>query len=172
MKKRAILAGFVLSLVLLVSTSYAQVNPKFGYIDSNELLEAMPGRDTIERALQDYGQSLEGQLQAMYQEYQTKVADYQQNSATMSTIIRQTKERELADMETRIQEFQQQADIDLQNKQMELLEPLLTKAKNAIEAVAEENGYTYIFDAGVGMLLYYEKGDDILPLVKAKLGLD
>jgi outer membrane protein len=90
----------------------------------------------------------------------------------MSTIIRQTKERELADMETRITEFQQQADVDLQNKQMELLEPLLTKAKNAIEAVAEEEGYTYIFDAGVGMLLYYEKGDNILPKVKVKLGLE
>jgi len=172
MKKALIISGILISFMILATQSIAQVNPKFGYIDSNELLEAMPGKDTIETALQEYGQSLEGQLQAMYQEYQAKVSDYQANSATMSTIIRQTKERELADMETRIQEFQQQADVDLQNKQMELLEPLLTRAKNAIEAVAEENGYTYIFDAGVGMLLYYEKGENILPMVKAKLGLE
>ena len=89
----------------------------------------------------------------------------------MSDIIRQTKEKELADMETRIQDFQQKADSDLQAKQQELLQPLLDKAKKAIDEVAKENGYTYIFDAGVGVLLYYEKGDNILPLVKTKLGL-
>jgi outer membrane protein len=52
-----------------------------------------------------------------------------------------------------------------------LLQPLLDKAKNAINAVARENGYTYIFDVGTGAVLFYEKGDNILPLVKAKLGL-
>jgi Skp family chaperone for outer membrane proteins len=54
---------------------------------------------------------------------------------------------------------------------MELLEPLLTKARKAIEAVAEKNGYTYIFDVGVGTLLYYEKGDNIMPLVREELGI-
>lgn len=169
--KRNLILGVIFSMLLMAGPAYSQVNPKFGYIDSNELLELMPGKDSIQTALEAYGRSLESQLQTMYQEYQTKLGDYQTNSATMSNIIRQTKERELADMETRIQEFQQQADVDLQNKQMELLEPLLTKARNAIEEVADENGYTYIFDAGVGMLLYYEKGDNILPLVRKKLGI-
>jgi outer membrane protein len=158
-------------MLLIAGPSFSQVNPKFGYIDSNELLELMPGKDSIQSALEEYGKSLESQLQVMYSEYQTKLGDYQTNSSSMSTIIRQTKERELADMETRIQEFQQQADVDLQNKQMELLEPLLNKARQAIEEVAEENGYTYIFDVGVGMLLYYEKGENILPLVREKLGI-
>ncbi len=149
----------------------SQTNVKLGYIDSNELLEAMPEKDSIQTTLEVYGKSLENQLQAMYLEYQNKVNDYQVNVATMSDIIRQTKEQELADMEARIQEFQRQADTDLQNKQMELLDPLLKKARQAIKEVAEENGYTYIFDAGVGMLLYFEKGDNILPLVKTKLGI-
>jgi len=169
--KRNLILGIVFSMLLLAGPSFSQVNPKFGYIDSNELLELMPGKDSIQAALEQYGRSLESQLQTMYQEYQTKLGDFQSNSATMSNIIRQTKERELADMETRIQEFQQQADVDLQNKQMELLEPLLTKARKAIEAVAEKNGYTYIFDVGVGTLLYYEKGDNIMPLVRQELGI-
>ena len=160
----------IATAILFVVPSFAQTT-KFGYIDSNELLDAMPEKDSIQNALQQYGKALEDQLQAMYLEYQNKVTEYQTNAASMSDIIRQTKERELADLETRIQEFQQQADTDLQNKQMELLEPLLQKAKEAISAVAEENGFTYIFDAGVGMLLYYEKGENILPLVKAKLGI-
>lgn len=155
----------------VLSVGYSQVNAKLGYIDSNELLEMMPGKDSIQKVLQDYGKMLENQLQTMYAEYQTKVQDYQTNSATMSDIIRQTKEKELADLETRIQTFQQQADTDLQDKQAQLLQPLLDKAKNAITAVAKENGYTYIFDVGTGAFLYYETGDNILPKVKAKLGL-
>jgi outer membrane protein len=89
----------------------------------------------------------------------------------MSDIIRQTKEKEITDLEQRIQTFQQNAELDFQNKQAELYNPLIEKAKTAISEVAEENGYTYIFDAGVGILLYYEKGDNILPMVRAKLGL-
>jgi outer membrane protein len=161
----------VIALCAVMSIGFSQVNAKLGYIDSNELLEMMPGKDSIQTALQEYGKSLENQLTAMYTEYQTKVQDYQANSRTMSDIIRQTKEKELADLETRIESFRQQADTDLQEKQVEMLQPLLDKAKNAINAVARENGYTYIFDVGTGAFLFYEKGDNILPLVKAKLGL-
>lgn len=165
--RSAVLAAFY----FMMTAGYSQVNAKLGYIDSNELLEMMPGKDSIQTALQDYGKSLETQLQTMYGEYQTKLQDYQANRNTMSDIIRQTKEKELADLETRIQSFQEQADADLQKKQVEMLQPLLDKAKSAIEAVARENGYTYILDVGTGAFLYFEKGDNILPLVKTKLGL-
>lgn len=169
--KKLFVSVLVIASCAFLSAGYGQTNAKLGYIDSNELLDLMPGKDSIQTALQVYQKTLEDQLQAMYAEYQTKVQDYQANSKTMSDIIRQTKEKELADLETRIQTFQQQADTDLQSKQSELLQPLLDKAKNAINTVAKENGYTYIFDVGTGAFLYYEKGDNILPLVKAKLGL-
>lgn len=161
----------VIAIALISFAGTAQTNAKLGYIDSNELLDMMPGKDSIQTVLQNYGKTLESQLQTMYQEYQNKLADYQSNVNTMSTIIKQTKEKELGDLETRIQDFQQQADQDLQNKQVELVQPLIDKARKAIEAVARDNGYTYIFDVGMGSLLYFEKGDNILPLVKAKLGL-
>jgi outer membrane protein len=89
----------------------------------------------------------------------------------MSAIIKQTKEREIADLETRITEFQQSAEGDFAQKQAELYDPLITKAKNAIKAVATENGFTYILDISMGVVLYYEAGEDVLPLVRAKLGL-
>jgi len=169
--KKILKPALVVMFCALMSFGYSQVNAKLGYVDSNELLELMPGKDSVQQVLQAYGQSLETQLQTMYGEYQTKVQDYQANSRTMSDIIRQTKEKEIADLETRIQTFQQQADQDLQDKQVELLQPILDKAKNAINAVADENGYTYIYDVGTGAFLYFEKGDNILPLVKTKLGL-
>ena len=169
--KKILRPVLVAILCAFMSIGFSQVNAKLGYIDSNELLGMMPGKDSIQIVLQAYGKSLETQLQTMYAEYQTKVQDYQTNSRTMSDIIKQTKEKELADLESRIETFRTQADTDLQQKQTTLLQPLLDKAKSAITAVAKENGYTYIFDVGTGAVLFYEKGDNILPLVKTKLGL-
>lgn len=160
-------------VVLIGSTNLltAQTATKFGYIDSNKLIELMPGRDTIETKITNYRAELQSTIQNMISEYQTKIQDYQNNAATMSAIVKQTKEKEIQDLEGRIQEFQQTADQDLQNFQSEAFTPILEKAKKAIEDVANENGYTYIFDAGTGALLFYERGDNIMPLVKKKLGI-
>ncbi len=163
---------FVLAIIIgSTNLLIAQTAPKFGYIDSNKLIENMPGRDTIEAKIINYRTTLQTTIQAMISEYQTKIQDYQNNAATMSAIIKQTKEKEIQDLEGRIQQFQQTADQDLQNFQSESFTPLLNRAKKAIEDVANENGYTYIFDAGTGALLFYEKGDNIMPLVKKKLGI-
>ena len=89
----------------------------------------------------------------------------------MSDLIRQTKEKEITDLQARIQAFQQSADQDLGAKQAELFNPLIEKVKNAISDVARENNYNYIFDVGTGALVFYENGDDVLPLVKVKLGV-
>ena len=104
-------------------------------------------------------------------EYQAKITDYQDNVATMSDLIRQTKEKEITDLQARIQAFQQSADQDLSTKQAELFNPLIEKVKNAINDVGRENGYTYIMDIGAGAVVYFEGGDDVLPLVKKKLGI-
>ncbi len=163
----------VISLVFLVSASalVAQTNAKLGYIDSGELMQMMPGKDTVEARLTEYKASLDQTSQVMYQEYQSKLQDYQNNVATMSQIIRQTKERELNDLQTRIETFMQSAESDFQRKQGELFLPITTRAKGAIDAVAKENGYTYIFDLSVRAVIYFETGENILPLVKTKLGI-
>lgn len=107
----------------------------------------------------------------MYAEYQSKATKFQETQATMSQIVQQSKLKELQDLENRIKLFDEQAQGDLQSKQEELLKPLIDKAKAAIAEVAKENGYTYVFDSSVGVLLYFENSDDILELVKKKLNI-
>ena len=75
------------------------------------------------------------------------------------------------DLEKRIREFQTKAQSSLQTKEQELMKPLVQKAKDAIETVAKENSYTYVFDSGSGALLFQPESDNLLPLVKKKLGL-
>ena len=162
----------VLALALMtLGTAFAQKNVKLGHIDSNELLKIMPGRDSAQAQLQREMIELENELKNMQAELQQLYNDYMAKESQMSDLIKKTKQTELQEKGSRIEKFQQDAQISLQEKEKELLTPIIDKAKNAIRDVAKENGYTYIFDSAVGVTLY-DGGDDILPLVKKKLGLN
>ena len=160
----------LLSLTFLISISSFSQN-KFGYIDSQELLLLMPERKTAEEEVQTFAKSLESQLQAMTAEYQQSVQEYQANEATYTDLVKQDKVTEITGLEQRIQSFQQNAQQALQSKEQELLEPILQKARQAIEDVASEGDYTYIFDKSVGSILYVKDSENILDKVKKKLKL-
>ena len=161
------------NIILVAATllSTAVFGQKLGHINSNELLLAMPERTSVENNIKKYAQDLESQLGTMTKEYQAKVQNYQAKESTMTDAIKQDKIKEITNLEERIAEFQQSAQKDLQQKEETLLKPIIDKAKKAIEEVAKENNYTYIFDSGVGVLLFQKDSDDIMPLVKKKLGL-
>jgi len=163
----------IVLVALFISTvSFAQNNEKFGHLDFAELYNAMPGLDSVRALYEQYAQSVQGQFDAMQTELESKVIDYQNNQATMSTIIRQTKEAEIQDLQARMEAFQVSAQQDLQNKEAELTTPIIEKAEAAVKEVAKENGYTYVFNTAGGLVLYTDPGDDILDLVKAKLGIE
>lgn len=149
---------------------FSQKAIKIGHINSTELLSAMPERPKIQKELEDYAKQLQQQLEAMQIEWQTKMQDFKAKEAEMTELVKNTKIKEITDLENRIQEFQQTAEEDLRKKEMQLMQPLIDKAKKAIEEVAKENGFTYVIDEATGVLLF-SGGEDILPLVKKKLGL-
>jgi len=144
---------------------------KFGYIDSQELLMLMPERNAAETEVQDFAKSLEAQLASMTAEYQQRVQDYQTNESTYTDLVKQDKIAEITSLEQRIQTFGENAQQSLQSKEQELLEPILSKARKAIEDVAAEGSFTYIFDKSAGSILYAKESENILHLVKKKLGL-
>jgi len=161
-----------LLIVIISLSSFGQEKQKFGHINSNDLLMMMPENQQAQKALQQHSRELEDQSAAMQAELEQKYNDYLAKKDSLSPLIQKTKETELQDLNQRIQAFQQTAQKDLQAKQQELLKPIIEKARNAIREVAKENGYTYVFDTGTGALVYWpEDSDDLLPLVKTKLGI-
>ncbi len=163
----------LLMIVVVLSTSVnAQKGVKVGHINSNDLLTAMPERTAVQKELEDYANQLKITLDAMRKEYETKVAEFQGKQDVMTDIIKNNKIKEITDLEKRITEFQQTAEADIQKKEQSLLQPIIDKAKNAINEVAKEGSFTYILDSSVGVVLYSVEGDDILPAVKKKLGLE
>ncbi|MBQ3983159.1 MAG: OmpH family outer membrane protein [Bacteroidales bacterium] len=166
--------GFIVVLVALLAlggSAMAQKNIKLGHINSNDLMQIMPGRDTAMALLQKEVEDLQAEMEAMKKEYETQVNNYLAKKDQLSELIRKSKESDIQKMAERIETFQTNAQKLLEDRQEELLKPIVDRAKAAIEEVGKENGYTYIFDAGVGTLLYSQDSDDIMPLVKKKLGL-
>ena len=166
--------GFIVVLIALLAfggSAMAQKNIKLGHINSNDLMQIMPGRDTAMALLQKEVEDLQAEMEAMKKEYETRVNDYLAKKDQLSELIRKTKESDIQAMGARIEEFQANAQKLLEERQEALLKPIVDRAKAAIEEVGKENGYTCIFDAGVGAVLYSQDSDDVMPLVKKKLGL-
>lgn len=145
---------------------------KFGHINSAELLKAMPEVTKAETEIQSYAKSFQEQLQAMGQEYEKKIQDYQANEKTMTEAMKEVKVKEIKDLEARIESTNQSAQEKVEKKRQTLLEPIIEKADNAIKTVATEKGYDYIFDTSTGALLHVKASDDVMPAVKAKLGIN
>jgi len=171
MKKLAKLFAIVAMIIGCSFASQAQNPIKIGYIDFNTLLAAMPGIDSVKIKLQSYQKTLTDQMDAMKAEFENKYLDYQSQSSSMSDLIKQTKEKELSDLQGRIDAFQQKASQDLQAKQQELVAPFIDKAKTAIKEVAKENKFTYVLNAIEDVVIYKDEADDVMSLVKKKLGI-
>jgi outer membrane protein len=161
---------FATALVLTFNNSFAQ-NLKFGHINSSELIQLMPQTKQSDSTLKKYAESLDSQLKGMSAELQSKYQKYQQQGDSLPEPIKAAKEKELQDLQQRTQDFQQTAQESIQKKKEELYGPILKKAEAAIKDIAKEKGYSYILDTSVGTVIYAQPSDDIMPLVKAKLGL-
>ena len=172
MKKALIALACGTFLTLTAARVTAQTAaPKFGYISSQELLSIMPDVIKADTQLKVYAKTYTDQLENMGREFEKKAEDYQKNAATMTEAVREVKEKELADLRTRFQSTEASANDKVAKKKEELYKPILDKADKAIKDVAKEKGYDYVFDASGGALLYAKDSDNIMPLVKAKLGI-
>ena len=171
MKQFTRLALVALALILCSSaSSFAQ---KFGYISSQELIMAMPERDSAQVKLEKYSKELQDQLETIQVEFNNKLQDYQKNAATMTDAVKQLKEKELQDLQNRFEEFQQVAQQDMQEMQAKLMTPVIQKANEAIKKVGKTGGFTMVFDTAQGALVYFDEATmtNILPIVKKELGI-
>ncbi|MDO9511645.1 MAG: OmpH family outer membrane protein [Bacteroidales bacterium] len=159
---------FIVAAILFTTNVSAQ---KFGHVDFAKLYQSMPGLDSVQKQYRKYAEGLKKQMDVMQGEFENKFADYNANVTSMSAIIKQTKEKELQDLQSRIESFNSSASQDLQAKEAELTTPLIDRAKKAVQEVAKENGYTYIFNSAEGLLLYATPSDDVILLAKKKLNI-
>ena len=165
----------IITAFMFVSMTNAQTT-KIGYTNVDYILNNLPDAKDIENKLKTEKAQYDKLLQDKIGDFQKKYDDYQKNAQTMSAVIRADREKELQNGQQSIQEFQQNSEGALAQKQQQLLAPVLDKIDKAIKEVAKEAGYTYVFntDAGQGstpILLVAPDSDNISDLVFKKLGV-
>jgi len=119
----------VLAAALAVVSVASVSAQKTAHVNLDSLISIMPESKAAQSAVQDYAKQLEDQVTAMQSELKTKYDEYQAKQKDMPEVVRATKEKELNDLNQRIQDFQQQAQQDYQKKNAELSKPIYEKAK-------------------------------------------
>jgi outer membrane protein len=164
-KMKKVLLGAVLALGMLSATA----QNKFGYVNANELMGSMPEIEKAQKALQAYQNELAQTYQDYTIEFNALDSAFSADSSKLSETRKEIKRKELADKYIAIQTFQQGSQEKIQAKQEEIFAPIRERALSTINQVAKDNGYTYIFNDE--SLLVKPQGDNIIGLVKAKLGI-
>ena len=158
---------------LLCATSVSNAQPKFGYVNSQEIIYNMPEISDVQLQLEKLQKEVEEQLNFLQVEYNNKLADYQKNAAAYSDAVRQSKEQELIGLQQRYEELGKAGSQDMQKKQGELMTPLIEKARATIDKIAAENGLIAVFDLAAGALAYMDESQmlNLAPAVRKELGI-
>jgi outer membrane protein len=176
MKKLLLLLTAVL-LINVSAFSQAKTEPaplKIGVTSIEFILSELPEAKKIEDNLKEYEAQLMRQLQNKVEEFQRKVKVYQQEGPRLSELIRADKEEELINLQNSIQKFEKDAQSSIQQRQGELLTPIYDKIEKAVEQVAKENGFTYVFNYeqnGMQFMLFADESTEISDLILKKLGV-
>ena len=168
MKKIVTIVVVVMGLVMAGNSVQAQ--GKIGFISLQELIPSMPEYKKADTALNDYQTALGQNFDDMRREYMEKDSLLSSKDTLKYTKAQlELKKKELGEMLGKLQGWQQQAQQMYQQKQQELIAPIQKKAVDAVQVVAKENGYAYVLTKEA--LLTSPPADDLLPLVKKKLGI-
>ncbi len=173
---KRILKVTLLAVVLLTSANTFAQTLKLGHIDSSKLLAIMPERDAaqkqIETQAKEFEKEFEAQMKSMQAEYEKLYQAYIAERETLSEALRADKETAIQSLQGRMQQYDQFAQAGIKKAKQDLLKPIFDRASKAIKDVGEENGFTYVIDLSTGVVLFNSASStDIMPLVKAKLGI-
>ena len=162
----------LVAIGMLFAGNFAHAQVKIGYVNFGAIITTMPEYKTVKSQIDIYQKQFIDQLQVMNTELQTKGKEFTAQQATMTDAVRSAKQTELQDIQKRMQDFEANAQQQVDAKSNELIKPLTDKARAAVNAVAKEKGYTYVFDSSQGSpMIVSPEGDDLLVAVKAKMAI-
>jgi len=163
-----VIKTIVLVAILTLGFTNVKAQGKVAHINTEELVALMPETKALQAKLEKLGKTYDNEMKAKDAELKAKFEKYNAEfaSQTEATNAERTKEVQLDAQ--KMEQFKAEAMRDLQMQEKEGLKPILEKAQKAINDVAAAQGYDYVLNAA---MLVVAKGKDLLPDVKAKLGI-
>ncbi len=162
---------FVIAAVALVSFAASAQDFKFGYVNYSELVQLMPEMDSVRVQLEAQEKETYETLGAMYEEYQSKAQQFQQKQATWTPAIRDSKMKELQEIEARFQENQQIFQQELQQMQQMLQAPVMEKAQTTVTEIAKAKGLAFVFEETQMIYIDPAQGINLTPDARKALNI-
>ena len=163
----------LLILLILPMGVFAQTL-KFGHMNGQEVVMAMPEFTKAQADMQALQKKYADEFQRTQEEFNKKYQEFQQAMAkdSLPQNIAERRQKELADMAQRQEQFQQEAEQGLQQANQEAMTPIYKKLDEAIQAVGAAEGVIYIFDVARTPIPYIgAQSIDLTAKVKAQLGI-
>jgi len=153
----------------LIASATVHAQAKIGYISSQELVSVMPETKKADSLLQDFRNALVQNATDKQNAFYAAVDKFNKDSTGMTEAQKSVKRGDLTKLGQDLGGEDERIQQQLQQKQQELLAPINKKAFEAVQTVAKENGFTYVFEKEA--LLVAPPAEDILPLVAKKLNI-
>ena len=163
------LKTLAIAIVLFIGTQVS-AQSKVAHVDLQALITSMPEMKTAQDQMKKIQETYDKDYKNMVTEYQTKLQKYEQEAPTAGDALNETRSKEMQDMGSRIQQFEQTAKKELGQKELDLIKPIMEKAQKAIQKVAKAKGVNYVLDATTGSGVLFAEGIDLLADVKKELG--
>ena len=154
-----------------MSVAASAQNLKWAYVDFNEIVMLMPEMDEARATMEENQKTNEEILISMYEEYQTKMQQYQQKAESWTPAIRESKEKEIMEIQARFEQTQQSLQQEIQLLQQNLQAPIYDKAQTVVNDLAKAQGIAFVFEKS--SLLYVDpaQGIDLTPEARKALNI-
>lgn len=162
---------FVIAAVALMGLTASAQDLKFAHVNSQEILYVLPDYVKATSEMMAAQKDAQGLLDEMLDELQKKGSAFEKNEATWSQSIRESKAKELQDLQQRIQDFQQSTQQELQQLQQQKMAPLQKSVQDAIDKTAKEGGFVFVFEKASLVYVDETKSTDITPMVRVALSI-
>ena len=156
------------AVLFIGATSFTTAQNNVAHINKQELIKAMPAYTQAQAEIEKLGKTYEATIQGSLKELDIKLKQYNAEAEGQTQEENQKRMEEVEGMKQSLGQYQQQAQKDLQEKEFNLLKPIVEKADNAIKAVAKTQGFQYVLDKA---MLIVADGKDLMVDVKKQLGI-
>ncbi|MEN2415591.1 OmpH family outer membrane protein [Flavobacterium mesophilum] len=157
----------IAAVLILGASNTMNAQAKVAHVDVSEIMSKMPAMLDAQNQLQKLSGTYDAEYKKMVDEYQTKIKKYETESTTATDAVNTERAKEVQDMQKRIVDYRDNAQKELQQKDNDIMKPIMEKVKASIQKVGKAKGYQYVLD---GSSLILADGPNITADVKKDLG--
>ncbi len=164
MKIKFLLSAIVILCIATVTN--AQKPLKIGHVNIQELVQKHPSMDSLQTIIDRESKDMQEIYEEMIAEHEAAIEKFEAESDTYSDFVKQTKQSDILEQSQKIQNYSQSAQQQLQNRNMELIQPIYKQINQEISNIAGVQNFTYVLDVSAGNVAYISpESEDLTPLV-------